>query len=83
MPLFILGFIAAAMIRTSFPDQVGLRGVLAFAARRLLVLTLFLIGAGLNRKMLKDVGMPVFQGIALWIIVSLATYAAIDRGILR
>ena len=43
-----------------------------------LTLTLFLIGAGLNRNLLKTVGIkPFFQGILLWIFIAIASLMAI------
>jgi uncharacterized integral membrane protein (TIGR00698 family) len=70
-PLFILGFVAAALIRSLFPHFSPVWDNLAFCARRLLVVTLFLIGSGLTRELLKKVGFkPMMQGVVLWIIVS-------------
>jgi uncharacterized integral membrane protein (TIGR00698 family) len=80
-PWFILGFLAAAALVTWVPalGQVGF--VLAAGARRALVLTLFLIGAGLTRSTLKSVGpRPLFQGIALWLVVGSATLTGILAG---
>lgn len=81
IPLFILGFIAAAIIRSIFPEQAGIWDGIAFIARRLLVVTLFLIGAGLSRAVLKKVGFrPMIQGISLWLLMSIITLAAILQG---
>jgi len=78
VPLFILGFIAAAIIRSALPQQALVWDTLAFAARRLLVVTLFLIGAGVTRETLKKVGFrPMLQGVTLWVIVSVVTLAAV------
>ena len=78
VPLFIIGFIAAAIIRSFVPSQLALWDALAFAARRLLVVTLFLIGAGVTRETLRKVGFrPMLQGVTLWVIVSVVTLAAV------
>lgn len=70
-PLFILGFLLAALIRSLFPMGEAIWGHLAFLARRLLAVTLFLIGCGLTKEVLKKVGFrPMIQGIILWILVS-------------
>jgi hypothetical protein len=43
-----------------------------------LTLTLFLIGAGLSRKVLVSVGLkPLLQGVALWIAISGAALYAV------
>jgi uncharacterized membrane protein YadS len=55
----------------------------AFAAQRVLVLTLFLIGASLSRKALREVGVrPLLQGLALWIAVCAAGLALVRFGLL-
>ncbi|MCX6538279.1 MAG: putative sulfate exporter family transporter [Acidobacteria bacterium] len=78
VPLFIVGFIAAAVIRSVLPQYLGTWDGIAFVARRLLVVTLFLIGAGVSRETLKKVGFrPMLQGVTLWVIVSSVTLAAI------
>ena len=69
-PWFILGFLAMAALVTFFPDLQGVGHGIDAAAKRLMVLVLFLIGTGLSIKTLKQVGpRPLFQGIILWIIV--------------
>ena len=53
------------------------------AARRVLVLTLFLIGAGLSREALKSVGLrPFIQGLVLWLLVGSMGLAAVKLGML-
>jgi uncharacterized integral membrane protein (TIGR00698 family) len=84
MPLFILGFIAAAAIRSLLPDLMHQWQMLAAIARQGLVVTLFLVGNGLTREVLRRVGVrPLAQGVLLWIIVSAAMLAAIAQGFIR
>ncbi|MBK8596328.1 MAG: putative sulfate exporter family transporter [Holophagales bacterium] len=83
LPLFIAGFVAAAAIRTLLPSLQPLWGVLVAVARQSLVLTLFLIGTGLTRDVLRRVGVrPLAQGVVLWLLVSGATLAAIVTGLI-
>jgi Kef-type K+ transport system membrane component KefB len=43
-----------------------------------LKLTLFLIGCGLNNKLIKSVGFrPLIQGVTLWILVAVSTLWAV------
>jgi uncharacterized integral membrane protein (TIGR00698 family) len=78
IPYFIFGFIAAAIVSTFFQSQNYVWNEMAFVAKRLLVVTLFLIGAGLSRETIKHVGVqPMAQGIVLWLIVSITTLTAI------
>ncbi len=78
VPLFIIGFVLAATIRTLLPQYGHYWGQLAAIAKQCLVLTLFLIGAGLSREVLAKVGMrPLLQGITLWLLVSGLTLAAL------
>ena len=82
-PFFILGFLAAAALRTLLPSLQPVWTVLVAAARQSLVLTLYLIGAGLTRDVLLRVGIrPLAQGVLLWGLVSGATLAAITTGLI-
>jgi uncharacterized membrane protein YadS len=78
IPLFIVGFILAAALRTILPQYTALWGGLAAVAKQCLVLTLFLVGAGLSREVLRNVGTrPLLQGVSLWLIVSGLTLGAL------
>ncbi|MBS1971116.1 MAG: putative sulfate exporter family transporter [Bdellovibrionales bacterium] len=80
-PWFILGFILAAALVTWVPVLQPAGHVIESIAKRLLVLTLFLIGSGLTRETLRSVGArPFFQGVLLWIIAASATFGAIEAG---
>jgi uncharacterized membrane protein YadS len=53
----------------------------AAGAHRLLVLSLFLIGAGLTREALRNVGArPFIQGLLLWLAVGGLGLAAVRTG---
>ena len=78
LPWFILAFLAAAGIRTIWPQGAVAYDTIKHLARLGLTLTLFLIGAGLSRRALKTVGFrPMIQGILLWVVVSLAGLVAV------
>jgi len=80
-PLFILGFLAAAGLRTLLPQCATVWHGLHEVARQALVVTLLLIGAGLSRQVLQRVGVrPLLQGVTLWVIVASATLGAIMVG---
>ena len=80
-PLFIIGFIAAAAIKTALPQFEQLWHPLNSIAKQSLVVTLFLIGSGLTREVLAKTGIkPLALGITLWIIVSVTSAAAILLG---
>ncbi len=80
-PLFILGFIAAAFINSWLPAFDQTWDGLYVLSKQSLVMTLFLIGAGLTKQVLKKVGMrPLLLGVILWVIVSVATLALILAG---
>ncbi len=83
-PWFILGFLAAAAIVTWIPETQSAGHVVSNGARRLLVLTLFVIGSGMTRATLKSVGArPFMQGITLWCFVTAGTLAAVLAGWIR
>ena len=84
IPLFIIGFIAAASVRSLLPSMLHFWEVLAAVARQGLVMTLFLVGNGLSREVLRRVGVrPLAQGLILWVIVSATMLAVISEGIIR
>lgn len=68
LPWFIVLFVVAALLRTVLPrGATPALDLLAGAARAGLVLTLFLIGAGLSRTTLRTVGArPLVQGVLVW-----------------
>lgn len=82
-PWFIAGFLVMAALVTFVPALQAPGLLVAVAARRLLVLTLFLIGAGLGREALRSVGLrPFLQGLALWLIVGALGLGAVKAGLL-
>jgi len=84
VPWFILGFIAAACLRTLLPQGADVWDVLQAVARRALVVTLFLIGAGLSRRVMRDIGIRALaHGLVLWLVVGSLTLTAIAAGWVR
>jgi len=80
-PLFILGFALAAVLHSLVPQMNTLWHVLNLIARQALVVTLFLIGCGLTREVLRRIGpRPMLHGIILWIAVSVLTLTGILQG---
>ena len=78
VPLFIIGFVLAAAFRTLLPQYESCWNGLAAIAKQCLVVTLFLVGAGLSRDVLRKVGArPLLQGVALWLLVSGVTLLAL------
>ena len=75
IPWFILCFVVAIVINTYLLDSVPAVGkVVSGLARKLLTLTMFLIGASLSKDTLKAVGArPMIQGVLLWIIISVGS----------
>lgn len=77
-PWFILGFLAAAALFTWVPGIEPAGALLYSISKRLLVLTLFLIGGNLTLATIKGVGAkPFLQGVSLWIIAASSSLAAI------
>ncbi len=80
-PLFIIGFLGAAAIKTALPQFIQIWQPLNSIAKQSLVVTLFLIGSGLTREVLGKTGIkPLAQGVTLWIIVSVSSATAIMLG---
>jgi len=80
-PLFIIGFLLAATVRSVLPAGEPVWHALTALAKQSLVITLFLVGTGLTRAVLLNNGVrPLVQGVLLWLIVSLSTLSAIKAG---
>ena len=78
IPYFIGLFILAIIANTYLPAVSKLSAYFVTAAKAGLTLTLFLIGAGLSRKVLTSVGLrPFLQGVALWIAISVTALYAV------
>jgi uncharacterized integral membrane protein (TIGR00698 family) len=72
-PWFILGFLLVAALVTWVPWLREVGGYIDSAAKKGLILTLFLIGSNLTRETLRSVGLrPLLQGIFLWFFVSIS-----------
>jgi uncharacterized integral membrane protein (TIGR00698 family) len=79
VPWFIVLFVLAVVARTLAPAHAipAMTG-LAMAARLGLVVTLFLIGAGLSRATLRRAGgRPLAQGVVLWVLVASVSLLAV------
>lgn len=80
VPWFIFLFVAASAIASFFPLGEPVYPILVYAAKAGLAVTLFLIGASLSKTNMQSVGWrPFVQGIALWIVVSIASLLAVKR----
>lgn len=78
IPYFIGLFILAMLMNTYISETAIISTYLVSIAKIGLTLTLFLIGAGLNRNVLLAVGIkPFFQGILLWLFIAMASLGAI------
>lgn len=79
-PYFILGFIAASIVRTYTPAIADFAPNIKMVASIGLAVALFLIGTGITRKTLKAVGArPLIQGVALWIFISVASFFVVRQ----
>ncbi|MBK0382521.1 putative sulfate exporter family transporter [Pedobacter sp. SD-b] len=79
IPYFIGLFVLAMIANTFIPVVQGFSPFIVQIAKIGLTVTLFLIGAGLSRAVLKSVGIkPLIQGVILWaVIASVALFAII------
>ena len=83
-PWFILLFVLAAVANTFMPAGAPAFHMLARLGIVGLTVTLYLIGSGVSRATLKQVGArPLIQGVLLWVIVAVASAAAIRAGWVR
>jgi uncharacterized integral membrane protein (TIGR00698 family) len=81
VPWFILLFCLAAVINTYGPQEARLSQMFFQLGRLGLTVTLFLIGTGISRATLKEVGWrPLAQGVLLWILVGVTSLYFIRIG---
>ena len=81
LPWFILFFILAAVANTSLSWMHPASATFVRLGRMGLAVTLFLIGTGITRQTLKQVGArPLVQGVVLWVVVGSASLALILKG---
>lgn len=80
-PWFILLFLLAAVANTYLPGQQSATKTFFTLGRFGLTATLFLIGTGISRETLKEVGWrPLLQGVLLWLGVGLTSLYFIRTG---
>jgi uncharacterized integral membrane protein (TIGR00698 family) len=84
-PWFILHFCVAAVLASYvpkfLPGSVGIFSALNKLGRSGLTVVLFLIGTGITRNTLRQVGTrPLIQGVTLWIVVASLSLWAIHAG---
>jgi uncharacterized membrane protein YadS len=78
IPLFILFFLLASVVRTYVPLPEAFYENMVMLAKKGLTVTLFLIGASLSIATIRSVGVkPLVQGVILWIIISLVSLWAV------
>ena len=83
-PWFILFFVLASVANTFLPAGAPAFHLLARFGIVGLTATLYLIGSGVSRATLKQVGArPLIQGVLLWVIVAVTSAAAIRPGWIR
>jgi uncharacterized integral membrane protein (TIGR00698 family) len=81
LPWFILFFCLAAICNTYFPAISPFSHSLFTIGRLGLTATLFLIGTGISRSTLKEVGWrPLLQGVLLWAAVGITSLYFIRLG---
>src|SRR5580700_8127956 len=82
-PWFILFFCLAAIFNTYFPAISPFSHSLFTLGRLGLTATLFLIGTGISRSTLKEVGWrPLLQGVLLWALVGITSLYFIRIGLI-
>ncbi len=80
-PWFILFFCFAAVANTYIPAFTNFWHVLSSLGRLGLTATLYLIGTGISRATLRQVGVrPLLQGVILWILVGVTSLWLISAG---
>jgi len=80
-PWFILFFCLAALMNTTLPSWGHVFSIFNWIGKIGLTVTLFLIGTGLNKRTIDEVGVrPLLQGLLLWAVVGVATLVLVLLG---
>ena len=80
-PWFILLFCLAAVVNTYIPALAHLSQTMSNLGKLGLTATLYLIGTGLSRATVRQVGIrPLVQGVVLWIIVGTTSLWLVAQG---
>lgn len=78
IPYFILYFILAMVIASYTPQLADVYSWVSYLAKRLLVVTLLLVGMGLTRETIKKAGAKsMLFGISLWVTISISSLLVI------
>ena len=73
-PYFILLFVLASILRTYLVPVAQMSQSIVSVSKIGLTVTLFLIGAGLSKSLIKSIGYkPLIHGIILWIIIGVSS----------
>ena len=83
IPWFIIWFVVAIVVNTYLlSDMPQIGQFVSSVARKLLILTMFFIGASMSKDAIKTVGIKsLFLGIILWLLISVVSLAYIVYGI--
>lgn len=78
IPWFIFLFVLAMIVNTYCGLPQVLTGSLVYIAKKLLIVTLFFIGASLSVAMIKNVGVkPLLLAILLWIVIGVSSLCVV------
>ncbi|MDD2379215.1 MULTISPECIES: YeiH family protein [Aminobacterium] len=84
IPWFLFGFLLTALIRSLMPEADGCWNMLALGGKKLMVGTLFFVGAGLTKEDLKKIGKgALLKAVTLWVLVSLLSLTVIKLGFIH
>jgi len=79
IPWFILFFVLAMLLNSYLPQIHDIAHWMVILAKKGLTVTLFLIGAGLSREVIKTVGIkPLIGAVILWVCISAASLVVIS-----
>lgn len=78
IPWFIFLFVLAMIVNTYCGLPQALTSSLVYIAKKLLIVTLFFIGASLSISMIKNVGIkPLLLAILLWVVIGVSSLGVV------
>lgn len=83
VPAFLVGFLVAAALRSVLPQYEGIWHLGSLVGKRMMVASLLLIGAGLTRHELQEIGFkPLLGATLLWFVISALTLLAVKLNLM-
>jgi uncharacterized membrane protein YadS len=78
---FLVYFLFASLVSSYTPEYSNIWNIFYSGGKKLMIATLFFIGAGISLSEIKKIGIkPLIQAVMLWIFISVISFYTISNG---